>query len=365
MSTTTSAMDALILRQIQVNARLRAAQSCLEQGIVPWNVIQNAAYRSTETPCVTVLITLFNYERYILECLDSVKQSHRDDLPSSIEILVIDDCSTDGAVELVERYLNQTGDAMCLVKKAINTGLADARNIGFRLARAPYVFVLDADNKIEPECLVELYGAIVELGGASVYSALNRFDNLTGKSVGQLSYREWDADSLIEDPYIDAMAMFDREKILQLGGYATDMIEYGWFGWEDYELWLKIAQASEACHYVPKILGQYRVHSSSMIHSTDRYRLNLSRYLMKRFPELALRRPDSARLFGAWRQEVEAEPAYPLVEYLNHLQQKLLKQKLIDVEEQLHETNQQLEAMKPSQFWKIRQFWTRIRNQLF
>lgn len=364
MSTSPSITDTLLLKQIQVNARLKAAQSCLERDIAPWNVLHNAAYASVETPSVTVLITLFNYESYILECLESVKQTHRDGLPSSIEILVIDDCSTDGSTELVTRYLEQTGDPVCLVKKAVNTGLADARNVGLRLARAPYVFVLDADNKIEPECLVELHTAIVEFGGVSVYAAINKFDNLTGKSLGQLSCREWEVESLIEDPYIDAMAMFDREKLLQLGGYATELIEYGWFGWEDYELWLKIAQASGSCRYLPKVLSQYRVHTSSMIHSTNYYRLNLSRYLLARFPDLAARCRNSARLFGSWRQDVEAEPAYPVVQSFSRMQQDAFKLKLIEVQSQLHEANQMIEAMKSSKFWQIRRRWIRIRNKL-
>ena len=364
MSTSTSVTDTLLLRQIQVIARLQAAQSCLKHGIVPWNVTQNAAYRSIEAPSITVLITLFNYERYILECLESVKYSHRDGLSSAIEILVIDDGSTDGSVDLVQRYLHQTDDALCLVKKAINTGLADARNVGFQLARAPYVFVLDADNKIEPECLVELYDAIVKLGCVSVYGTLNKFDNLTGQSLGQLSCRPWSVESLIEDPYIDAMAMFDRAKILELGGYATELIEYGWFGWEDYELWLKIAQASQSCHYVPKVLSQYRVHTSSMIHSTNHYRLNLSRYLLERFPELAWHPPESARLFGSWRQEVKMEPARSIAQYLHHIQQDVKLQELVAVQNQLHEATQKLEAMKSSKFWKMRRHWIRIRNQL-
>ena len=41
---------------------------------------------------------------------------------------------------------------------------------------------------------------------------------------------------LIEYPYIDAMALFDRAQLIKIGGYDTELYKYGWFGWEDYEL---------------------------------------------------------------------------------------------------------------------------------
>ena len=50
---------------------------------------------------------------------------------------------------------------------------------------------------------------------------------------------------LVEFPYIDAMAMFDREQLIKIGGYDNELYKLGWFGWEDYDLWLRIAGASK------------------------------------------------------------------------------------------------------------------------
>jgi glycosyltransferase involved in cell wall biosynthesis len=363
-STTPSTQDSLLLKHIQVISRLAAVQSCLEQGIAPWKIVNNPAYSSVETPSITILITLFNYESYILECLESVKQSERNGLRSPIEILVIDDCSTDGSAALVGKYLQQSSDAMGLVKKAVNTGLASARNVGLHLARAPYVFILDADNRIAPNCLSRLYSEIVDSDYVSVYGSIRKFDNLTDATIGHISNRPWDVDSLIQDPYIDAMAMFDREKILSLGGYSTELIEYGWFGWEDYDLWLKLAHEKFACKFVPEVLSHYRVHPSSMINSTNLYRLNLSRYLAAKFPELASRHPESHRIFGSWRHEVEKADAYSILQNPDILDKgtgyevELLKNAL-------HEANQMIAAMESSKFWKLRRRWVRIRDKVF
>ena len=358
----------LLLRHLQVITRLTASVTCLEHGIEPWEMIQNSSDDLNVVPSITVIITLFNYENYITECLDSVVQSQVSHLPAPIEILVIDDCSIDRSVEVVTEYLMGCSCSIRLVKKAINTGLADARNLGLKLARAPYVFILDADNKIEVDCLIEHYQALCSSNDISAYATIHKFDHDTGASAGSASYLPWQVDSLVQDPYIDAMAMFDRKKILAIGGYAMDLIHYGWFGWEDYELWLRIAASGQSCSFIPKVLSQYRVHSASMIHLTNAYSINLSRYFAVKFPELASRVPDSTRLFGSWRQAVDAALPYTMHELFQSQDRILLPQPLESLSAELQSTQEILMQLRSSRLWKVRQVllrsWTRVRKTI-
>ena len=358
----------LLLRHVQVIARLAASVTCLEQGIQPWDVVERSSDNLDFVPSITVIITLFNYEHYITECLDSVIQSQISQLPEPIEILVIDDCSTDRSVEVVMEYLVDSFHPIRLVTKAINTGLADARNLGLKLARAPYVFILDADNKIEPDCLIEHYQKLRSSGEISVYGIINRFDNESGLSAGSVSSLPWQVDSLVQDPYIDAMAMFDREKILQIGGYATDLIHYGWFGWEDYELWLRIASSGQSCGFIPKVLSQYRVHSASMIHSTNVYSLNLSRYFAIKFPEFASRTPSAERLFGSWRHAVDAASPYAIHELFQSQDKIPLFQPLESLSAELQVAQETLAQLRSSRVWKVRQVllksWMRVHKTI-
>ena len=358
----------LLLRHLQVIARLTASMTCLEHGIQPWEIIQKASDELDFVPSITVVITLFNYEQYIAECLDSVIQSQVSQLPSPIEIIVIDDCSTDRSVEVVTQYLSRSRFPIRLVKKAINTGLADSRNLGLQLARAPYVFILDADNKIEADCLVELYQTLEPSDDISAYATIHKFDHDTGASAGCLSHLPWQVDLLVQDPYIDAMALFDREKMLQIGGYSTDLIHYGWFGWEDYELWLRIAESGQSCQFVPKILSQYRSHSASMIHSTNAYSLNLSRYFVVKFPELASRIPSAARLFGSWRQAVDASPPYTVHQLFQSQDKISSPQRLESLSAELQATQETLAKLRSSRLWKVRQVlfksWTRVQKTI-
>jgi glycosyltransferase involved in cell wall biosynthesis/SAM-dependent methyltransferase len=340
-------------RRLLVVSRLQSSNICEKMGNNPWQTISNSSYKSCENPCITVIISLYNYSNYIRECIESVCKSHLYDLPSDIEVLVIDDCSTDNSVDIVEECIQEFHLPICLLKKYFNTGLADVRNIGLKLARSPYVFILDADNWIYPNCLPVLYQKIKLSGCAAVYGKIRRFENQTNKDIDTVSCKEWDVNSLVKDPYIDAMAMFDKEILLQVGGYSSELVEYGWFGWEDYDVWLKLAQKGYSCQLVPEILSSYRLHPSSMINVTGRYILNMSRYFNYKFSDLAQLNSQSDRLFGSWRSEVSAGEFVKIRPMLNQTQS-----------DELQKAYATIAAIKSSKFWKLRNKWFKLKKML-
>src|SRR6266404_3460055 len=90
---------------------------------------------------------------------------------------------------------------------------------GVRIARAKFICTMAADNIIFPNALRELLDAISRNQNAATYSLLCRFRNTPANRGGLLSCYDWDPQILVQDPYIDAMAMFRRDALLQLGGY--------------------------------------------------------------------------------------------------------------------------------------------------
>jgi glycosyltransferase involved in cell wall biosynthesis len=258
-----------------------------------------------------VVISLYNYADYIRGCLDSVQASHTQGLPGGFEVVIVDDASTDTSVRVVEEYMAAHPLPICLVKRPVNSGLADARNVGLHAARAPLIFILDADNEIRPDCLQVHYQAIVSSGCAVTYGTINRFDHGTRESIGTMSHREWEVRELVARPYIDAMATIRKEPVLKVGGYSP---EYGPVlpqGWEDYDLWLKLAQAGHTGKWIPQVLSDYRVHPHSMIHGTDSFRRDLAIYFSRKFHTLVQLHPDSAELFGFSRRELQAATRQP------------------------------------------------------
>src|SRR5665213_570470 len=269
-----------------------------------WEVVTNEASRKCARPAVSVVITLFNYSAFITGCLDSVRATKSESLPGGFEVVVVDDGSTDASAKLVEQYLAAHDLPVCLVKKIVNSGLADARNVGLQMARAPLIFILDADNEIRPECLAAHYRALVDSDCALAYGAINQFDQATRKSLYTMSHREWSVRELVAQPCIDAMAMVRKKTVLELGGYST---EYGSIlpqGWEDYDLWLKPAQAGYAGKLIPHVLSDYRVHSQSMLQSAWPRQRELAAYFSRKFHALVALHDDLPTLFGVSRREL-------------------------------------------------------------
>lgn len=271
----------------------------------PWTPLANEAYKTCQSPSITVLITLFNYARHIEQCLDSVSSSHTSKLPGGVEVIIVDDCSTDDSAEVAAAYVEQSNLPMCLVKKKLNTGLADARNTGIQLARAEHIFMLDADNWVYPNCFERLYQEIHGSDYAAIYSMIRRFEDGTDQDLGFVSAEDWSIQKLVKQPYIDAMAIFSRQALLSIGNYSTNLIYYGWFGWDDYDVWLKLAQKGHTCKYLPEVLCSYRVHSGSMINTTNYYTRNIAKHFMQKFADLARQYGQSDMIFGFSPEELQ------------------------------------------------------------
>jgi GT2 family glycosyltransferase len=261
-------------------------------------ISDNDAFREQAAPAISAIITLYNYQDYIQSCVASLNEASRDAIPGGIEILIVDDASADRSLRQARRAQRDSPLPVRIIEKKFNTGLADARNVGLRLARAPYAFIMDADNLIFPRALEELYEAITRSGAAAAYSILCRFRGQPNNRIGLLSYFDWDPRTLVEHPYIDAMALFERQQLLALGGYDNQLFKIGWFGWEDYELWLRMAAAHLRATLVPNILCLYRHHESAMSRTTNLFEIDLVRHLIARYQPLLDEYQPKERVFG-------------------------------------------------------------------
>lgn len=275
--------------------RLEAARATRQGGQPDWTVAETRP--AGATPRVSVIVTVHNYRDFVPACLASVFAA--DPVPGGTELVVVDDASTDDSRERAWEALGGGPLPARLITKHTNTGVADARNLGLHLARGHLVLTLDADNWIYPACLVRLATALDDHRVAAAYPMLRRVDGATGEALGLLSARAWSVRDLVRAPYIDALAMFRRDVLLALGGYSVELIEHGWLGWEDYDLWLKLAAAGQTCVHVPNVLASYREHDASMLSHTNRDPGRLVSHLRDKFKDLGARHPGLDLYFGA------------------------------------------------------------------
>ena len=318
------------------NAQTLSARSA---GVVDHDLITNLAYDCSSDPAVSVVVPLYNYEGYIEECLRSVEKA--EPVPGGVEVVVVDDCSSDGSRDRVAALMLRSELPIALVTKATNTGLGDTRNTGWRAARAPFVFFLDADNWIHPACLRVLQEAIRREGCAAVYGLIRTFQDGSGEPLGLLSEFAWSVRDLVAAPYIDAMAMFERRVLMELGGYSTDLLQHGWQGWEDYDLWLSLALAGHEARRVPQVLASYRVHPASMINSTKLDTFALARHFEEKFRALVVRWPELDRRFG-----------FPVTS-LSGAVAMVSDDTLAEIDSRCHELELELDAMYTSKSWTV------------
>lgn len=100
---------------------------------------------------VSIIIPVYNVAPYIHRCLQSiVAQTYHD-----IECFLIDDCGTDNSMQLVEQFINQyDGDILfIIIRHQQNRGLSAARNTGIKAATGDYVYFVDSDDAITPDCI--------------------------------------------------------------------------------------------------------------------------------------------------------------------------------------------------------------------
>ncbi len=124
---------------------------------------------------VSVIIPVYNTEKYLRQCLDSVvNQTLRD-----IEIICVDDGSTDGSIEILREYEQKDSRVKVLCQKNQYAGVA--RNNGMTIASGEYYMFLDADDFFELELLEKLYQKGKDLNADVVLCGANQYDERTGQ----------------------------------------------------------------------------------------------------------------------------------------------------------------------------------------
>jgi len=301
-----TAQHIAILRDMRdgYDQRFEAQKKAQESGEPIFQLIDNSRFDSS-APAVSVIVTLYNYRAYIRQCLKSLEDSNTAGIPGGIEVVIVNDASTDGSLVQAITSQQNSRHPVRIVDKQLNTGLADARNIGLQLARAPYAFILDADNMVFPRALEQLYNTIIKDNSMAVYSMLCRFQGAHNNREGLLSYFDWDPQMLVEFPYVDAMALFNRKQLIEIGGYDTDLYKFGWFGWEDYDLWLRIARAKLEVAFLPNVLCLYRHHEKAMSNTTILFEGQLVRHLLEKYRSLVEVFSPQRRILGVNRSRLE------------------------------------------------------------
>jgi glycosyltransferase involved in cell wall biosynthesis len=240
-------------------------------------------FDSLGTAEVSVVIPLYNYAGYVTEALESVRAQTIE----ALDLVVIDDCSTDDSLRVAQAWAEQqapTGrfNRIMVLRNRTNQGLARTRNVGFDVAETEYVIPLDADNRLLPEFCTRTMRAIRDTHAAFAYTNIQCFGT-HNHIIGDETFSPM---RLAHSNYIDAMALVAKAAWSAVGGYTH--IQHGW---EDYDFWCCCVERGIWGIHIPKVLAEYRFHEASMLRTitdTRDYKLTVVQQLEARHSWLSI-----------------------------------------------------------------------------
>ncbi|SDU77500.1 glycosyltransferase family 2 protein [Pseudomonas sihuiensis] len=202
-------------------------------------------------PEVTVVMPVYNAEKTVLASIDSVLEQT---FPS-LELIVVDDCSSDTSYELI-RSRQRADKRVKLLRLDKNSGAAQARNKAISEAQGRFIAFLDCDDLWRPEKLKEQLHFMRDRDVAFSYTAYERIDE-SGNVMGIISAPEKLAyQDLLKTNYIGCLSvMYDT---LKLGKVYMSLNS----GREDFATWLQVLKDIKYVYGLNLVLAQYRVHSS-------------------------------------------------------------------------------------------------------
>ena len=143
---------------------------------------------------VSIIIPTYNVASYIIECLESVaSQTYR----GSLECIVVDDCGTDDSIALADNFIQHYSGKIDfrILHRQKNGGLSAARNTGLNEAKGEYVYFLDSDDYITPDCIENLFNTAERYPQAEMIQAgiVDQNENCI------FDAKDWHNDTFIEN----------------------------------------------------------------------------------------------------------------------------------------------------------------------
>jgi glycosyltransferase involved in cell wall biosynthesis len=205
-------------------------------------------------PHISVVIPVYNRERYLAEAIESVLQQETD---FPFEIIVSDDASTDKSVAVAKSY----GENVKVLTAARNQGAASARNAAIRGSNAPYIAFLDSDDRMLPGRLqvqvdfLEAHPEVGQVNAAALHESGEPAEQYYGERGLDIPWGKW---TVLDNPRLPLIKAFygapstttlRRSLIDQIGLFDESIISI-----EDWELFFRAASVTKVgCYAMPLV----------------------------------------------------------------------------------------------------------------
>ncbi len=147
---------------------------------------------------ISVVIPVYNAEKYIRECLDSILNQQK----IGLEVICVDDCSTDATPRILEEY-REKFDNLTVLRNASNIYAGESRNRGLMAAKGQYVHFIDADDFVVSNSYEKLYKIASENDLDWLKTTCEGVDDATGETVPNRLYDLRDVDKWLDEKLLD------------------------------------------------------------------------------------------------------------------------------------------------------------------
>ncbi|MCC7402327.1 MAG: glycosyltransferase [Chitinophagaceae bacterium] len=223
-------------------------------------------------PRISIIIPCYNQGVFLKEALESISHCEKE----VIEVILVNDGSTDG---FTNNYIDSLKNTFCVIIQE-NKGLSEARNTGIAASNGDFILPLDSDNRIKPAYITE---SIKILDNNSDIGVVYGNAEFFGEKRGIWKVGPFNLQRLMLGNYIDACAVIRKSVLDKVGLYDTQMK----FGWEDWEMWLRIAFAGGEFYYLDEVVFDYRVNKQSMskkLYSNYAKPNSIENYINNKYP---------------------------------------------------------------------------------
>jgi len=239
--------------------------------------------QASTAPAVTIIIPSFNYSQYIASAIHSAQRQTF----SAIEILIVDDGSTDSTAPVVKEFLRS--DARIRYIYQTNAGLSAARNTGINNTLSQLVVFLDADDELESNFVARSVQTLAKLPpDFGLVACRDRPIAADGTLLPQpirksRPSREISRDDLILKSRFGVFLMARRQLLIELGGFDVSLRSS-----EDRDMWIRLARRARI-YLLDEFLARRRTHGANMSKNSDRMRKAMRTVILRAYQ--AERRP--------------------------------------------------------------------------
>ena len=200
---------------------------------------------------VSVIVPCYNYGNYIPEALSSI----REQTYANWECIIVDDGSTDNSRQVIETFIQN--DPRFKLIGVGNSGVSAARNTAVAHSKGAFIFPLDADDKMHPDCLKRCMAEFVKAPDTRlVYPEVELF----GAENCRWNLPAFDYKTMLKYNMVDNGSLFLRKDFDRVGGYRTNMI----YGLEDWDFFIALLHGcrNEQVIKIKEPLYYYRVNQT-------------------------------------------------------------------------------------------------------